>query len=769
MAASSSTDPGRDRLPPFAELRVVDRGGTVATAYAAKLFADLGARVSALPTDRLSEAQLHYLRRHVTVGSDDRAVATADVVIDADDHPPAPGHADDLGPGVVNLRLGHHGRAGPYASWRGTDLTDYALGGHLYLYGHPDRAPLQGPANQPAIAAGLFGFVGTMAALLARPTLGAGQTVEVGHMEAMVALHQFTLIRYTMTGDVLRRMGNRFTGQGQPNGLYRCADGWVAIAAPTDPQVESLLDATGLGHLLDDPRIESVMDFQTNPAVLDDALAPWLAERTVEEVTDLFQAMRVPTAPAPTMSGLLDDPQLAERDLWEVDDGLRLPRSPLRFGHRQPSGGRRWTPGPFDDGPLSGLRVLDLTRVWAGPLCTRLLADLGADVVCVEAPWARGPQRLPASIIEATRYFPDDDPGPRPWNRNTHLVKYGLGKRSLVLDLDQEAGRELLAELLPGYDVLIENFSPRVMPNLGFDEERLHRLNPDLIYVTMPGYGRSGPAVDWLAYGSSVDSHAGLSSLIGYDDAHPWKGGVAWPDPMAGLHAAGGLLKALWDREADPGRGGVTVEQAQFESTVAVIGDRLIEAQLDGDPGPPGNRHPHYRAQGVYPCAGDDRWVAISIIDDEALRAVAELADLDPTLFDRTGFDRTGPDRTGLDHDRFDEALAAWTSDQDQHRVAERLQAVGVAAAPVLDAAGLLDDPHLAAVDAFAHLDQPEVGPFTTPRMPIGFSATPGRIRRPAPTLGQHNREVLEAELGLGPDRLRALLDAGVLADEPPA
>ena len=739
---------------PFAELSVVDRSGSVAGAYCAKLFADLGARVAVIGPDQLTDPQRRYLRHRTSPATDDRPLDGVDVIIDSDDRRPVePAHALDAD--VVHLLLSHHGRTGPYAGWRGTDLTDYALGGHLYLYGHPDRPPLQGPADQPAVAAGLFGFVGAMTALLARRSTGAGQTVEVNHVRAMVALHQFTLLRYTMTGDVLRRMGNRFTGQGQPNGLYRCADGWVAIAAPTDQQVESLLDATGLTHLLDHPLIESVMDFQTHPTLLDDALGPWLAERTVAEVTDLLQAMRVPAAPAPTMTGLLDDPQLADRDFWETDGTYRMPRSPLRFGHRQSSGGRTWSPGPIEDGPLAGLRVLDLTRVWAGPLCNRILADLGADVTWVEAPWARGPRTLPASLIEATRYFPDDDPGPRPWNRNTHLVKYGLGKRSLVLDLEQAEGRDLLAELIPANDVLIENYSPRVMPNLGFDEDRIHRLNPDLIYVTMPGYGRSGPAVDWLAYGSSVDSHAGLSGLIGYSDAHPWKGGVAWPDPMAGLHATCGILKALWDREADSGSGGLTVEQAQFEATVAVIGDRVIEAQIAGDPEPPANRNPRYVAQGVYPCTGDDRWIAISVVDDEAWRTVARLAEIDPAL--------------RHDHDRVDTALSGWTVGFEQRRLAAMLQDAGVAAAPVLDAAGLLDDPHLAATATFISLDQPEVGPFITPATPIDLSATPARVRGPAPTLGQHNRQVLEEDLDIDPDRLRRLIEAGVVADEPPA
>ncbi len=737
----------------FDDLQVIERGGSIAGAYCGKLFADRGAKVTVVGPDSLTPHQRVYLQAGKTT-ADAFDPTRIDVLIESSACEPLE-PTDAGGAEAVRVRLSHFGTSGPYAHWQGTDLIDYALGGHLYLYGDPEREPLRGPANQPAYAAGLYGFVGAMAALFAREQSGVGQTVDVSHVQSMVALHQFTMLRYAMTGNVLRRMGNRFTGQGQPNGLYRCADGWVAIAAPADHQVEALLDVTGLTHLLDHALIGSPMDFQSHPSILDDALRPWLAERSLDEVVDLFQAMRIPASPAMTMTSLLADSHLEARDLWEDREGYRAPRSPTRLSHGQASGGRSWNRQSADRGPLAGLRVLDLTRVWAGPLCTRVLADFGADVVWIEAPWARGPQRLPDSMVEATSYFPGNDQGDQQWNRNTHFVKYALGKRSVVLDLNQEAGREVLAEMIPHYDVIIENYSPRVMPNLGFDEDRIHRLNPDIIYVTMPGYGRSGPCENWLAFGSSVDSHAGLSSLIGYEDASPWKGGIAWPDPIAGLHAAGGILAAIWNREADPDIGGTTLESAQIEACIAVVGDRLVEAQDLGDPAPPGNREPAYLAQGVYPCAGDDRWIAISVVDDRAWLALRDLAGLDAELID--------------DHDRLDRALARWTASADQHELAVELQRVGVAAAPALDAAGVMADQHLEARETFVELSQPEVGPFITAITPALLSSTPAEVRRPAPTLGQHNSEVLKADIGIDDGRLAALIDAGVIANEPPS
>jgi crotonobetainyl-CoA:carnitine CoA-transferase CaiB-like acyl-CoA transferase len=406
------------------------------------------------------------------------------------------------------------------------------------------------------------------------------------------------------------------------------------------------------------------------------------------------------------------------------------------------------------DGPLAGLRVLDLARVWAGPMCARILRDLGAEVIWVEAPWQRGPKSVPQSMVEATRYFPDDDPGERQWNRNAHFVKYALGKQSLALDLQTEAGQQVLARLVPDFHVLLENFSSRVMPQLGFDEDRLHELNPDLTYLTMPGYGRSGPAEHWLAYGSSVDSHAGLSSLIGYADQTPWKGGIAWPDPIAGLHAASAVLSQLWS-SLTHNTGGVTIEAAQFESTVAAIGDRVLQAQVDGPFRPNGNRDNRYLAQGVYRCVGDDEWIALSVIDQTALESLCEMCGLD-----------LDPDTT-FDHDAFDLAVSAATANRDAVVLAAALQAVGIAASKVAKAPDLVQDPHLRSRSSWGTVNQPEIGPFTALVTPITMSATPIRSLEPAPTLGEHNQQVLTTA-GFSPDEIAALAADRIIVTEPP-
>jgi len=742
-------------MTPLQDLVVVTFAGSMAGAYCAKMFADGGAQVSIVGESALGPHQQDYLYAHCQMAQlHDIDFAAVDVVIEsAAPDPLVP--AALAHPHLVRVQMSPFGVRGDHAHWKGTDLTDYAASGHAYLYGDPQREPLRGPPEQPAVAAGLYGFVGAMAALLARDRLGTGQTVEIAHVQVMAALHQVTLLRWFMTGDVFCRMGNRYTGQGQPNGPYRCRNGWLSITAVTHQQVESLLGVTGLLDLLDLPEINSVMDFQQHPALLDDPLCDWLSTRTVDEVVELFQAMRIPTAPLLDPGELLHDPQLIDRSFFEPltgDPATFIPGKPFRTSHQQPAGDSGWRPGPIEEGPLAGLQVLDLARVWAGPLCGRILRDLGAQVVWVEAPWHRGPKEIPQSMLDATRYFPDDDPGEHQWNRNTHFVKYALGKQSLALDLQTPAGQDVLARLVPGSHVLLENFSSRVMPQLGFDEARLHELNPDLIYLTMPGYGRSGPAEHWLAYGSSVDSHAGLSSLIGYPDQTPWKGGVAWPDPIAGLHAASAVLGQLWS-SLSSGTGGVTIEAAQFESTVAAIGDQVLASQRKDRYGAQGNRDCRFVAQGVYPCRGDDEWIAISVIDGTGFASISAMFDLDPALAE--------------DHDRFDQALSIITARHVASDLAVQLQQAGIAASKVAKSPDIASDSHLRSRSAWGTIDQPEIGEFTTLVTPIALSATPVRPLAAAPTMGEHNEHVLRAA-GFDQSDIVALAAERVIATEPP-
>ncbi len=783
-------------------LRVVELAGSPAGAYCGHLFSLVGAQVTVISSpDRVGgmdawELWLRHGARHAVSPEPERAAAqlAPDVVIVSAAPGPLPPADPEVtwGPGVVRVELSPFGSTGPYAGWRSTDLTDAAISGHALLNGSPDREPLQGPPRQPAFAAGVFGFIGALAALWARPAVGAGQRVEVAHHEVMAALHQFTLLRYTHNGDVLRRLGNRYAGPGQPIGWYDCLDGAVSLVVPRDDQLERLLAVTELLPLLAEPGIGSTYDLMHHPTLLDAHLRPWLAARPVAEVVERLQEVRVPASPVNRPLDLLADRQLLARRYWRparipgTDSGrsdapdpqnresVLLPGPPFRLTWRGPVPSSAPTPRPPPapdptadaapgDGPLAGVRVLDLTRVWAGPLAARILADLGADVIRVEAPWGRGPAGVDASSVMATRYYPDNEPGDRHWNRIGFENKYALNKRSVALDLTHPEARAALETMIAKADVLIENYSPRVMPQLGLGEDRLQELNPALIYVTMPGYGRTGPDADRVAYGPMIDGHAGLSTLMGYEGSDGWKGGVAWPDPVAGIHAEAAVVAALVARRADPGRRGLTVELSQLETTVHMVGDAVLAAQLAGrNPVPPGNRHPCFAPQGVYRTAGDDRWLALSVTDDATWATLCREAGLPVELVALSG-----PERQARAAE-IDGLVAAWAAPLDAAEASARLQAAGVAAAPVADAAEVLADPHLAARGFFVPVEHPEAGTHPWPRLPVVLSATPATVRRPAPLLGQHNHEVLTTLASLDEPTLARLEAEGAVAERPP-
>jgi len=269
----------------------------------------------------------------------------------------------------------------------------------------------------------------------------------------------------------------------------------------------------------------------------------------------------------------------------------------------------------------------------------------------------------------------------------------------------------------------------------------------------MPGFGRSGPAEHWVAYGSSVDSPAGLSSLIGYPGQTPWKGGVAWPDPVAGLHAAAAVLVALHNRESLPDEGGATIEQAQFESMVSAIGHAVAQAQLEGNPVPQGNADDRFAIQGTWRCAGEDAWVSITAVDEEECARLAQLVEAE--------------DLVPMSAKSLSGVVASWCAKRSPPEVTAACQASGIAAGEVHTSAEVHADAHFHHRGVFATVQQPSVGDFAIAKTPIHSSGAMVRVDLPAPKLGQHNTAVLR-EVGFSSAEIGELREAGVIADRPP-
>jgi len=405
--------------------------------------------------------------------------------------------------------------------------------------------------------------------------------------------------------------------------------------------------------------------------------------------------------------------------------------------------------------PLSGVRVIDLTQVFAGPTCTRILADLGADVIRFESP----------NRLDVTRSLitTDNDGLDHHWLRASYFTIRNTNKREMVLDLAREEAREILRKLIAGADVVAESFTPRVMENFGLGYEALKAIKPDIIMISLSGYGQSGPMRDFAGYGMGLEPASGLSSITGYEGGPPIRSGLSFTDPYSGFLGAGAVLTALHYRRRT-GKGQM-IDLSEQEAAIPLMGAALMEYQMNGRvPGRHGNRSPWWAPQGCYPCAGADRWCVIACRDDaEFARMAAAMGHPEWAEDERFGTVLARVEH----HDALDEAIGAWTSQRDHYDVMSTLQAAGVAAAAVLDGKEVLFDPQFRERGHFDLIDQPKIGRRPVQKhLAAKFGRFEPKAERPAPLLGEHNEEVLR-ELGLGDEEIARLKEEGVIADQP--
>jgi crotonobetainyl-CoA:carnitine CoA-transferase CaiB-like acyl-CoA transferase len=413
--------------------------------------------------------------------------------------------------------------------------------------------------------------------------------------------------------------------------------------------------------------------------------------------------------------------------------------------------------------PLEGIRVLDLTRVWSGPLASRILGDLGAEVISILGRITIARIDYSPEVAKILGIFPDNEPGERPWNRSSVGNELGRNKLGLTLELNRPEGVDLFKQLVKKSDVVLENFSPRVMPNFGLDYNALKDLNPAIIMCSMPGYGSYGPFRDYVSYGTNLDPASGLASLMGYPGDRAHMSGNAYPDPAAALHAVGAVLTALYHR-LETGEG-QNIDLAQSESATCLLGEVVLGYALNQEiPKPDGNRHPAFAPQGCYRTRGDDRWVVIAVGSDEEWEALKSAMGNPPEL-EADGFRDMKLRRQN--QDVLDERIQAWTLQYTHQEVMTLLQQRGVPAGAVWNAEELVSDPQLNAREFFWEIDHPEVGPNKYCGLPLRLSDVPEWPRRPAPCLGQHNVYVLNRVLGFSDKQIRELEEAGVIGTEP--
>ncbi|MEM7099077.1 MAG: CoA transferase [Pseudomonadota bacterium] len=406
-------------------------------------------------------------------------------------------------------------------------------------------------------------------------------------------------------------------------------------------------------------------------------------------------------------------------------------------------------------GPLNGVKILDLTHVWAGPLAVRFLADLGAEVVRVEAPDGRGPLVFPSTPLGGWISGPSSD---EPWNDNALFVKLMRNRSSVSLDLKTEAGRRVFLQLASCADVLVENFSARVMPGFGLDYEALKPINPNLLYVSMPGFGQSGPLCNRVAFGPTVEAFSGFTQMMGYSADEPRNTAMALMDPVSGTNAVAAILTGLRQREVT-GEGAM-IEMSLHEGGVGYNGPWLVDTQLDEIPAPSclGNRHPQIAPHGVYACAGEDQWIALACPDDGQWRSLCEFVDV--------GDAEWSVAKRMDHHDEIDDAISAWVLQYSKEEAAARLQLAGISAGPVNSAPDMIADDQVADRGYFARYERYDV---PMPGNPLRIPGLDPSEWRRSPRLGEHNREVLKDWLDYSDGQIDALENDGVLADRPPA
>ena len=405
--------------------------------------------------------------------------------------------------------------------------------------------------------------------------------------------------------------------------------------------------------------------------------------------------------------------------------------------------------------PLDGIRVVDFAQVFAGPACTRILADLGADVIRFEA----------ATRLDVTRnlIITDNDGIDHHWHRASYFVIRNAGKREMVIDLTKDEGRAIVRKLLEGADVVVESFTPRVMANFGFDYDSLKAMKPDIIMCSLSGYGQNGPMRDYAGYGMGLEPASGLSSITGYDGGPPIRSGLSFTDPYSGFVGAGAILTALQYRRRT-GKGQY-IDLSEQEAAIPIVGAALLGYQMTGRVAErSGNRSEWAAPQGCYRCAGDDRWAVISVTDDaEFARMAAAMGHPEWTSDTRFATVNARHDN----HDELDAAITTWTSSRDHYDVMHTLQVAHVKAAAVLDGKEILFDPQFKARGQFDVIDQPHLGKRPVQRhVAAKFGRFEAKARSHAPTLGEHNEEVLR-EIGYSDAEIAQLKEDAVIATEP--
>jgi crotonobetainyl-CoA:carnitine CoA-transferase CaiB-like acyl-CoA transferase len=631
----------------------------------------------------------------------------------------------------IQVTTSTFGTFGPYSTFRGGPMADWAAGGYLAITGEPAREPLIGPENLCGYITGYTAAIAAEAALRQRRRTGIGARIDVCAMEAMLSVHQSTFSR--MAAGIVRERTGRYT-EVYPLVVRPCRDGYVSLGVVTDAEFDRLAIAFGREDLCTDSRFCDKNARWDHCDELDAEFERFLSAHDAEQVIQILEEHGVAAAKVAGTSDVLNNPQLAHRDFWHRPHGpkrpARMPGNPLPAAKRSSNGARSSPEQAAVSAhaamlPLNGVLVLDFSAFWAGPSATRWLADLGARVIWVERPHSR--TDVSSTTTDTSALV-----------QHLFHLKMNRNKQSVVLDLEDPADRNVAHRLAAEADVLVENFRPGVMDRLGLGPLELCASCPGLVYVSLSGFGWSGPWSGRRSYGPSIEAASSIEGRTGYPGGEPLRLGHTLPDGTAGLAGALAALRGLRER-AESGRGG-WFDISQLEAYTALSGEDLLLASMSGQPLPRiGNRSRYGAIQGVYPCQGDDEWIAIRLVhqsDVWSLEKAAGLAGLPPTL-----------PASPSDHDALDALVASFTINHDKHELTARLQRAGIEAFAVLKPPELVADAHLHRRGFL--LEVPfEEGRVVLPGSPLHADPPLVNPHGSAPRFGEHTSTVLRVRAG---------------------
>jgi len=418
--------------------------------------------------------------------------------------------------------------------------------------------------------------------------------------------------------------------------------------------------------------------------------------------------------------------------------------------------------------PLENIRIIDLSRVWSGPMAVRMLADLGAEVILIDAPQTRIKSKESLELLKQAKhngryfpYLPAGDPGDDPWNRQGTYNDFNRNKLGITMDLTKMAGQELFKRLVKISDVVVENYTPRVMKNFGLDYPVLQTINPRIVMISLPGYGMSGPYRDFPAYGTTLEQHAGFSSVMGYPDSGPYRTQSTYADPVASVTAASAIMLALIYRNK-VGKGQY-IDLAQIESSICLLGELILDYEMNGrNPKRMGNRHASMAPHGCYRCKGNESWITIAISSNEEWLSLCKALG-NPKWVQEERF--SSQTSRWHNQDELDRLIENWTVNYNNYELMNLLQHEGVPTGAVLNAKELVENAHLDKRDYFVKQDHPSVGIRPYPGLPFKFSDIQPTYYRPAPRVDEHTEYVFGNLLGISHEEIEILISKHVIGN----